>query len=199
MTSNLTSDAVGQVYVGATPVQILGVSGSLRKASTNTRLLTAATRLALPEVDMRLTSMVARLPLFNPDVDPSDVQAVDDWVREMRSAHGIVISTPEYARGYPGALKNAFDWLVGTDAYVDKPFMLLNASSRSTLAQETFATVLKTMSGVHIESASMTIPLLGKKMEVSEIVENREFAKRIRASILLFATEVKKHVARTVD
>ncbi|MGH8264427.1 MAG: NADPH-dependent FMN reductase, partial [Steroidobacteraceae bacterium] len=61
------------------------------------------------------------------------------------------MSTPEYARGYPGALKNALDWLVNTDAFVNKPFMLLNASSRSTVAQETLVTVLQTMSGIHVQ------------------------------------------------
>jgi NAD(P)H-dependent FMN reductase len=173
-------------------MQILGVSGSLRAASTNTRLLVAATSFVPPGVEMRLTSQVARLPLFNPDIGPEDSDLVHQWIREMRAADGIVVSTPEYARGYPGALKNAFDWLVNTDAYVNKPFMLLNASSRSTIAQDTFTKVLETMSGVHIENASTTIPLLGTKLDVSEIVANDEFAKRIRESMLTFVSELKK-------
>ena len=184
--------------VYATHVQLLGVSGSLRVASTNTRLLVAATHLAPAEVDFRLTTNVARLPLFSPDFEPSDIDVVDQWVQEMRAADGVMISTPEYAGGYPGALKNAFDWLVGTDAYISKPFMLLNASPRSTIAQDTFATVLETMSGVHIESASTTIPLLGMKLAVSEIVGNREFAERIRESILIFVSAVKRHAITTV-
>ena len=174
---------------------ILGVSGSLREASTNTRLLLAAIDLAPAEVEIRLTSALVRLPLFTPDVAPSDVPVVDRWIREMRSADAVVISTPEYAGGYPGALKNAFDWLVGTDAYINKPFMLLNASPRSTIAQDTFAKVLETMSGVHIERASTTVPLLGTKLAVAEILGNPDFAENIRESILTFVAEVKKHAS----
>ena len=36
----------------------------------------------------------------------------------MRDSDGIIVSTPEYARGDPGAFKNALDWLVPTDAFV---------------------------------------------------------------------------------
>jgi NAD(P)H-dependent FMN reductase len=109
-----------------------------------------------------------------------------------------VISTPEYAGGYPGALKNAFDWLVATDAYVNKPFMLLNASPRSAVAQATFAKVLATMSGVHVEGASTTIPLLGTKLDVSEILENHEYSEKIRESIGRFAAEVKRRKVESV-
>jgi NAD(P)H-dependent FMN reductase len=185
------------VYLGI-PMQILGVSGSLRTTSTNTRLLIAATHFVPPGVEMHLTSYVARLPLFNPDINPEESDIVNQWIHEMRSADGIIVSTPEYARGYPGALKNAFDWLVNTDAYINKPFMLLNASSRSTIAQETFTTVLETMSGVHIKAASVTIPLLGKKLDVSEIVENREFAARIQESMRTFVSELKRRAIDTV-
>jgi chromate reductase len=179
-------------------IQILGVSGSLRAASTNTRLLRAAIELAPADIQFRLTRNVGRLPLFSPDVELSEVAVLDQWVQEMRAADGVIVSTPEYAGGYPGALKNAFDWLVGTDAYVNKPFMLLNASARSTIAQRTFASVLETMSGVHIENASTTIPLLGTKLDVSEIVANKAFADRIRAAILEFMSEIERHDFTTV-
>ena len=173
-------------------MRILGISGSLRAASTNTRLLLAATKFAPPAVDIHITKRIARLPLFNPDIAPEDSAAVERWIREGRIADGIIVSTPEYARGYPGALKNAFDWLVGTDAYVNKPFMLLNASARSTVAQQTLTTVLETMSGVHIEAATTTVPLLGSTSSVSEIVADSTFAAQLRKALLTFVTEVKR-------
>lgn len=179
-------------------MQILGVSGSLREASTNTRLLVAATHLAPSGTEFRVTSKLGRLPLFTPDAQTTDAPALDEWIDEVRAANGIVVSTPEYAGGYPGALKNAFDWLVGTDAFVNKPFMLLKASPRSVLAQDTFTKVLETMSGVHMESATATVPLLGTRMDVREILENREFAETIRESMLKFASEIKRHRVESV-
>ena len=171
---------------------ILGICGSLRVTSSNRRLLTAAGTFMPQGVEMHSTSCVGRLPLFNPDVQPEDSEIVVEWAREMRAADGLIVSTPEYARGYPGALKNAFDWLVGTDACVNKPFMLLNASARGTTAQSTLTTVLETMSGIHIDRASTTIPLLGTSLDVPDILASTEFARRIRASVLTFVAELEQ-------
>ena len=171
---------------------ILGICGSLRATSSNRRLLTAASTFMPQGVEMHSTSCVGRLPLFNPDVQPEDSEIVVEWAREMRAADGLIVSTPEYARGYPGALKNAFDWLVGTDACVNKPFMLLNASARGTTAQSTLTTVLETMSGIHIDGASTTIPLLGTSLDVPDILASTEFAQRIRASVLTFVAELEQ-------
>ena len=172
-------------------MRILGVSGSLRAASTNTRLLFAATNFLPRGVDIHITTRVAQLPQFNPDIAPESSDTVEPWIREVRASDGIIVSTPEYARGYPGQLKNAFDWLVSTDAYVNKPFMLLSASTRSTVAQRTFTRVLETMSGVHIAEASATIPLLGTNLSVSEILDDPVFAARIRASLSAFVDALK--------
>jgi NAD(P)H-dependent FMN reductase len=139
--------------------------------------------LAPQGVDMRVSSSVATLPLFSPDLELSCSASVDVWVQEMRRADGLVISTPEYAGGYPGALKNALDWLVATDAFVNKPFMLLNASARSLNAQRTLVKVLETMSGVHVETASTTIPLLGTKLDASGILANPGFSGKVRDAI----------------
>lgn len=103
-------------------MQLLGVCGSLRSSSTNSRFLEAATHLLPDEVDLHLATLVGRLPLFNPDISVESSDVVMQWVQEMRSADGLIISTPEYARGYPGALENALDWLVDTECVCDQAF-----------------------------------------------------------------------------
>jgi NAD(P)H-dependent FMN reductase len=180
-------------------MQILGICGSLRAASTNQRLLAAAQTLMPHGVEMHVTSCVARLPHFNPDVPPDESPVVREWAREMKTADGIIVSTPEYARGYPGALKNAFDWLVSTDAFVEKPFMLLNASARSSVGPQTLTTVLETMSGVHIESASVTIPLLGTSLDVNDILANGQFARGIQAAVSTFVAAVRRRASKLTD
>jgi chromate reductase, NAD(P)H dehydrogenase (quinone) len=177
-------------------VRLLLISGSLRKASTNTRLLQAALQLMPPGVQAQLTTQVGQLPLFNPDLDVTHSEALGRWIEEVRNAAAIVVSTPEYARGYPGALKNALDWLVSTDAFVNKPFMLLNASARSTVAQATLSQVLETMSGVHIKDASITVPLLGTNTAVAEILADPSFARHIREALSVLITEIER---RTVQ
>jgi len=151
-------------------MNILGISGSLRSESNNSRLLAAVGRCIPQGVAWEVTTLTGKLPHFSPDLDPAADESVQAWVDQVRSSDGIVVSTPEYARGYPGTLKNALDWLVQTDAHIDKPFMMLNASARSTVARDTLTTVLETMSGIHIAEASLTIALLGKSQSAEEIL-----------------------------
>jgi len=172
-------------------LQSLGVCGSLRSGSTNSRLLEAAARLLPAGVDLHLTTLVGRLPLFNPDISVAASDVVFQWVQEMRGADGLVISAPEYARGYPGALKNALDWLVDTDAFVAKPFMMLAASGRSTVGRDTLITVLETMSGIHVVQASIVVNLLGTPSDAASIIASAEHATRILASMDRFAAEVR--------
>ena len=172
-------------------MRLVGLSGSLRAASSNGRLLLAAAAFVPPGATLVVASLLRDLPPFDPDQPPESHPAVAAWVRLIREADGLIVSTPEYARGYPGSLKNAFDWLVGTDAFIDKPFMLLNASSRSTTAQRTLITVLETMSGHHVAAASTTIPLLGTELDVTQIREDPVMSDELRRSLRTFVTEIE--------
>lgn len=113
-----------------------------------------------------------------------------EFVDSVRDCDGLVVSSPVYAGGYPGTLKNALDWLVGTDAFVEKPFMMLSASNRVPAVQESLVTVLKTMSGLHVDKASSLVPLLGTNMSSGEIADNREFAEIIRSSLRTFTDHI---------
>jgi chromate reductase len=176
-------------------VNILGISGSLRAASSNSRLLAAAQALMPAGATLQISAQVAALPLFNPDLDYQRIDSVRAWAAQMKACDGLVVSTPEYARGYPGALKNALDWLVNTDAFVNKPFMLLGASDRSTVGRDSLVVVLQTMSGIHVERASITLSLLGRNLTVEQILADREMSGRIRAALQGFVAELGRRAA----
>jgi len=174
------------------PISCLAVSGSLRQASSNTSVLEAAATLAPDGMIITIYKSIDELPHFNPDLDSARFQTVSTWLTRVRDADGLIVSTPEYAHGIPGSLKNALDWLVGSDAFFDKPFMLLNTSSRSTYARESLVEILSTMSGIHVERASMTIPVLGKPPgEISALIQERHSA-QIRRSLELFARAIRE-------
>ncbi len=175
-------------------MNVLGVSGSLRSESSNSRLLTAAARISKPGINIRLPDLVGKLPLFSPDLDPAANEFTQRWNSLVRDADGIIISTPEYARGYPGALKNALDWLVGGDGFVNKPFMFLGASLRASISQTTLTTVLETMSGIHIKEADAIIPLLGTSLQVADIVTNSEFCDTIETSLNRFEIGINERL-----
>jgi len=159
------------------PVSILGISGSLREASSNTAALKAVRALAAPEANVTLLAGLDALPHFNPDLDSAlDIPSVLDFRRQIESSDAVVISSPEYAHGVPGTLKNALDWVVGSGELVDKPVALINTSQRAMHAQASLREILTTMSAVLVPEASVTLPLLGRKIDGAEIVADSELS-----------------------
>lgn len=171
-------------------MKLLGISGSLRAQSSNTRLLQAAALCAPEGISIQIADCLGDLPHFNPDLDVMDHEPLSRWIDLVRCSDGLIVSSPEYARGYPGTLKNAFDWLVQTDAHIDKPFMLLGASDRSTVARDSLTTVLMTMSGLHIEAASIIVPLMGNDDMPSEIVGDAGIKNLLSGSLSTFVTSI---------
>ena len=128
-------------------MKIAAISGSLRAGSSNTAVLRAAARLAPAGVEVVLFEGIADLPFFNPDFDGDDVPASVGAMRALiGNVDGLLISSPEYARGVAGVLKNALDWLVGSHEFPDKPVALINTSPRATHALAALTLTLETMS-----------------------------------------------------
>ena len=173
-------------------MRLLALSGSLRAASTNSALLEAARRSAPPGIEFVLFDGLAAIPLFNPDIDEIGAPpAVVQFRQAIAVADGLVIASPEYAHGVPGALKNALDWLVAGNEILNKPVALFNASSRGLHAQAALAEILKTMSAKVIEEAMLTIPLLGKTpAEIAGIAALPGTAAAIRAALETLARAV---------
>ena len=112
--------------------KVVGISGSLRSDSHNTRLLRAAAELLPPGAELDLVA-IGDLQLYNEDLDthpaPASVQRLRDAIS---SADAIVISTPEYNASIPGGLKNAIDWAsrpFSDNAFKGKPVLVLGAST----------------------------------------------------------------------
>jgi chromate reductase len=178
-------------------MRILAISGSLRAASSNTALLRAAATLAPAGVEVALYGGLGDLPHFNPDLeDDAEPPSVTDLRDQVRSADGLLISSPEYAHGVPGVLKNALDWLVGGSEIVGKLIALWNAAPRATHAQASLAETLRTMSTRIVPEASIDLPLLGRKIDAEGIVADPELSCASRAALVGFARAIRE--ARTL-
>jgi chromate reductase len=145
-------------------VKILGVAGSLREGSYNRSLLRAAREL-LP-ADVELAEFDIRgLPFYDGDVeaagDPEPVVALKDAIRE---ADALLIATPEYNRGVPGALKNAVDWAsrppLGSPL-TGKPVAIIGASTGrggTARAQEHLRSALEFSRAEVLEQPELLVP-----------------------------------------
>jgi chromate reductase, NAD(P)H dehydrogenase (quinone) len=93
-------------------MKLIAISGTLRKASTNTGLLRALKDIAPEGVEIEVATLHG-IPLYDGDVEKVEgkPQTVKDLDARIRAADGVIIATAEYNFSIPGVLKNATDWL----------------------------------------------------------------------------------------
>ncbi|TAK23947.1 MAG: NAD(P)H-dependent oxidoreductase [Chloroflexota bacterium] len=95
----------------ASPVHLLGISGSLRRRSFNTALLRAAGEMLPESVTLDITDL-APIPFYNEDIEQE--QGFPEPVQHLRAAiaacDAILFAVPEYNYSITGVLKNAIDW-----------------------------------------------------------------------------------------
>jgi chromate reductase, NAD(P)H dehydrogenase (quinone) len=103
----------------------------------------------------------------------------------------LLISSPEYAHGVPGVLKNALDWLVSGEEFVGKAIALINASPRATHAQAALIEIMTTMSGQIVPEASITLALLGKNLDAAGIIADPALSGDLKTAIIAFANAIK--------
>jgi chromate reductase, NAD(P)H dehydrogenase (quinone) len=111
-------------------VTLLGIAGSLRRASLNRAVLRAAVEVA-PAGAALGTFELAGIPLYDGDLEAAGMPAPVAAFREaIRTADALLIVTPEYNAGIPAVLKNAIDWASrGPDQPFDgKPIAIVTAS-----------------------------------------------------------------------
>lgn len=113
-------------------MRVLGVSGSLRRESHNTRLLRAAARLLPAHAEFVPFGSLRDLPPFDEDAEAIPGAAVDAWRAALDGADAVLFATPEYNSSIPGQLKNAVDWASrpsATAALRGKPVAVVGTST----------------------------------------------------------------------
>lgn len=130
--------------------------------SSNTTLLAAAALVAPAGVRVSPYDALAALPAFNPDIEdgPGPVpNAVSHWRAALAAADAVLFSSPEYAHGIPGVLKNALDWVVGSGELVGKRVGLLSASAASRFVHPQLVEVLTVMSATLVPEATVVLDI----------------------------------------
>jgi NAD(P)H-dependent FMN reductase len=164
-------------------MRVVALCGSLRAASINAALLRACRRLAPPGMEVQLLDGLRALPLFDPDLEPDAPDPVRALWDAVAGADALLVASPEYAHGITGTMKNALDWLVGRESFPGMAVAVLNASPRAHHADDALREVLRTMSATIVEAASVSLPLLGAKLDEDGMVASPEVARVVGAAL----------------
>lgn len=165
-------------------LKLFGLCGSLRARSSNRAMLMAYARVCAEAGDLTIYDELGRLPHFNPDEDGEEVvPSVADLRSRIAESDAIVISTPEYAHGLPGSLKNALDWLVSDPAFAGKPVVIIAVDRGSTWAIDSLREILHTMSAVLVADASVALRLASNTVDADQILSRPEWVGQLRQSV----------------
>lgn len=152
-------------------MEFLAIPGSVRRGSYNVALLNAMSKLSTGGININVFDRLKDIPIFDPDMgDETPPEIVDDLQSKIRKADGVIISTPEYAHGVPGALKNVLDWLVSSDALVLKPVVVTSVSTSGlggVRSHSPLVLILSAMNANVIVEGSLNVPYAQKKFDES--------------------------------
>jgi chromate reductase len=113
-------------------MKVLGLSGSLRSGSHNSRLLRAAAELLPPGAELVEYDGLKAIPPYDEDDEAAGHEAVDALRAAIDDADAVLVSTPEYNHSLPGQLKNALDWIsrpITESPLRGKPTAVIGAST----------------------------------------------------------------------
>lgn len=178
---------------------IIGLSGSLRKASVNSALLRAAKEVMPAGADLKIESLRG-IPLY--DGDDEDANGLPARVKELKdaiaAADGLLLASPEYNNAMPGVFKNATDWLTrpASDAkrvFGGKCVALIGATPGGwgTLhAQASWLPVLRHIGCVFWSEGRMAVSKTGELFDADGTLKDaktREQLKAFMAGFVAFA------------
>lgn len=144
---------------------IFAISGSLRKGSSNHTVLEFLGSLMPANIVYQLYDGVSKIPAFDPGLDNDNLPAaVADLRKQLSAADAIIICTPEYAFGVPGALKNAIDWMVSSGSFSGKPTALITASTNGEHAHEAMIKILGAVDAKLTEGTTLLVPFIRTKI-----------------------------------
>lgn len=177
-------------------VKLVGISGSLRKASFNTSLLRAAVAGA-PEGVTMVAGTIEGIPLYDGDLEAA--QGIPPAVQTLKglieSADGVILFTPEYNNSIPGVFKNAIDWLSRPSGVIPKvfggrPFAIAGASPGNfgtLLSQNAWLGVLHTLGAEIWSGKRLMVPHAGSVFDAEGKLVDQAIAERLQAFVAAFA------------
>jgi len=166
---------------------ILAVSGSLREGSSNDIILKFLQQLAPEGYQVDFYHGLRDIPAFDPGLDnDTPPESVVQLRNQLQQADGVIICTPEYAFGIPGALKNSLDWIVSSGSFVEKPTALITASTGGENAHAALLKVLGAINAHMIADATLLISFVRSKISSDGTITDADTVAQLQALFKAF-------------
>ena len=175
---------------------VLGISGSLRRESHNTKLLRAAEELLPGGSDLFIFDGLEAVPPYNEDRDTTETPAAAGRLRDaIAEADAVLFATPEYNGSVPGQLKNAVDWASRphrTSALWGKPVAVIGASSGMYGAVWAQADLRKALgvAGARVTEADVAVGRAGERFDDAGRLVDDELKAELRNALETLVAEV---------
>ena len=145
-------------------MKILTISGSTRKDSANTRLLTAIPSL-FPQHTFQYDTPINQLPLFQAEADKSPWHAaVVDWRKAIADADALIISIPEYIHNMPALIKNALEWVTSSGELAQKRVLAMTFTPHEPRGEKAMQSLLWSLQALDA-NVVVSVPLYQNEIE----------------------------------
>jgi chromate reductase len=169
--------------------KILAISGSTKSASTNGLYIAAIAQLLGKDFEVTNFPSIADIPHFNPDLDlENPPKAIADLRLKIQQADGMIISTPEYAMGLPGSLKNLLDWTVSSASFSGKPVLALVASTQG---EKAYQSIIDILTVIEAKVAAQLIPFAKAKINNAAVITDNETLTALKSTIHSFVATME--------
>lgn len=171
--------------------KILAICGSTRQDSVNHHLINEIISSYRAQFQFEQYTSIAGIIAFNPDIsDAAQPEAVLAFRKAIREADGVLICTPEYAHGVPGALKNALDWTVGSADFSGKPTALITASTDGSYSHAALLEILRTIDAKNVNNHHLLIQFIKAKMDVGNKLSHQPTIAAIELLMKAFSSTI---------
>ena len=176
-------------------MNVLGISGSLRRDSYNTKLLRAAKELLPAVAEFELWDGLKAVPPYDEEDDVRPGPAPDEELRRVvAEADAIIFATPEYNSSIPGQLKNAIDWLsrpLAANPLRNKPVAVVGASTGAFGAVWSQAELRKVLgaTGARVVDAEVAVGHAPARFDEEGALVDDELRAQLAESLVILLAE----------
>lgn len=146
-------------------MNILTISGSANKESSNQRLLKALPSI-IPQHEFVHFEGLMDFPLFTPERDKTPSQLVLAFKESIRQADTVIISFPEYIHNMPAVLKNALEWVTASGELYEKKVMLISYTPSAPRGEQAMKSLVWSLQALNAKIIA-ELPLFQSELKIT--------------------------------